>query len=75
MADDKKSEGTKQSAEELAQRQADEVSEQGFFGAKVDPTPDENYSLQTPPDAPTPETDPELARKAEASRSRFPEER
>lgn len=29
----------------------------GFFGREVDPTPDENYSLQTPPDAPTPETD------------------
>lgn len=38
--------------------------EQGFRGNPVDPTPNEHYSLQTPPDAPTPETDPELAAQA-----------
>jgi len=46
------------------QKMVDKEEEQGYRGAKVDPTPDENYSTQTPPDAPTPETDPEAARKA-----------
>lgn len=36
----------------------EEAQEVGFLGVEVDPTPDENYSLQTPSDAPTPETDP-----------------
>lgn len=35
----------------------EEANEVGFLGVEVDPTPDENYSLQTPADAPTPETD------------------
>lgn len=39
----------------------DKANEQGFFGVEVDPTPNENYSLETPPDAPTPETDAKLA--------------
>ena len=39
----------------------DKANEQGFFGTKVDSTPDKNYSLETPPDAPTPETDAALA--------------
>jgi len=30
---------------------------QGYSGFEVDPTPNANYSLQTPQDAPTPETD------------------
>ena len=35
------------------QKAADEAVEKGFYGEAVDPTPNENYSLQTPPDAPT----------------------
>ena len=46
------------------QANMDEETEQGFRGVKVDPTPDLNYSLQTPPDAPTPETDAGAAKKA-----------
>lgn len=30
---------------------------QGYSGFEVDPTPNANYTLQTPQDAPTPETD------------------
>ena len=64
MADDKK-----KSAEERLQEEVDERNELGFIGVKVDPTPNENYSAQNP-DAPTPETDPELAAKA-GVRGRF----
>jgi hypothetical protein len=58
------------------QEQADEATEKGFVGESVDPTPNENYSLQTPPDAPTPETHPDAAEEANkrtsAVASRFP---
>jgi hypothetical protein len=37
---------------------------QGYSGFEVDPTPNENYSLQTPQDAPTPETDATTKRAA-----------
>jgi hypothetical protein len=37
---------------------------QGYSGFEVDPTPNENYSLQTPQDAPTPETDATAKRAA-----------
>lgn len=39
------------------QAMMDEIEEQGFEGERVDPTPRENYSLETGQDAPTPETD------------------
>ena len=42
----------------------DEAAKKGYFGSAPDPTPNENYSLRTPPDAPTPETDPASAREA-----------
>jgi hypothetical protein len=44
------------------QAKMDVAEDKGFFGTVADPTPNENYTLQTPPSAPTPETDPELAR-------------
>jgi hypothetical protein len=44
------------------QERMDEAEAKGYFGETPDPTPNENYTLQTPPDAPTPETDEELAR-------------
>jgi hypothetical protein len=43
------------------QKAADEAAAKGFYGDKVDPTPNEHYSLETPPDAPTPETDEDAA--------------
>ncbi len=42
----------------------DEAAEKGYFGTTPDPTPNENYSLQTPLDAPVPETDAAAARAA-----------
>lgn len=49
------------------QERFDAAAEKGYFGHAPDPTPNENYSLETGPDAPTPETDAALegeARKA-----------
>lgn len=55
--------GAGEVAEKLAAEQ-----EQGFHGTKVDPTPNENYTVAgVTSGAPTPETDPEqaeVARKA-----------
>lgn len=49
------------------QENMDEINEKGYFGVKVDPTPNENYTLQgAGSGAPTPETDPEQAEKARA---------
>jgi hypothetical protein len=45
----------------------DQVNEKGYIGQNPDPTPQENYSLKTPPDAPTPETDEDLFHEARAS--------
>ena len=45
-----------------------EALEKGYFGYSPDPTPRENYTLRTPSDAPTPETDKELAEKARKNR-------
>lgn len=42
----------------------DEALAQGYSGFEVDPTPNENYSLETPQDAPTPETDATAKRAA-----------
>lgn len=53
------------------QERFDEAAEKGFFGNRVDPTPNENYSLEggiedvrTGKTGPTPETDRELAQAA-----------
>jgi hypothetical protein len=54
------------------QARFDEINEAGYIGEVTDPTPNENYSLEGGADAktgatgPTPETDPELAREADA---------
>lgn len=37
------------------QQLVDEANAKGYFGTVPDSTPNENYSLETPPDAPTPE--------------------
>jgi hypothetical protein len=57
------------------QKAADEAAAKGFYGDKVDPTPNEHYSLETGPEAPTPETDYDAATEAAAGghvASRFP---
>lgn len=46
------------------QRITDEGEEQGFLGIEVDPTPNENYTVQgVTSGKPTPESDPEYARE------------
>lgn len=49
------------------QAKFDEAEEKGYYGNTPDPTPNENYSLETPQDAPTPETDRKLADEAHAA--------
>ncbi len=62
--------------EKEMQNQFDEANEQGFFGTEVDPTPNENYSLQGGPAGEgTPETDAGAfakAQKAIAETARAP---
>jgi hypothetical protein len=46
----------------------EKANEQGFLGEKVDPTPDENYTVAgVTKDKPTPETDPKAAAEAQAA--------
>jgi hypothetical protein len=62
MADRKPT--TDKAATEVAANKATEDS-QGFRGVEVDPTPNENYTLQgVTSGAPTPETDDDAAEKA-----------
>ncbi len=58
---EKKSSSTDDAGQAEVQANFDEAAEKGYFGYSPDPTPRENYSLQTPQDAPTPETDAKLA--------------
>jgi hypothetical protein len=61
MADNKKND----SGEAEVQSNVDAENEQGFRGARVDPTPLENYTLQgVTSGAPTPETDEKAAEEA-----------
>jgi hypothetical protein len=51
----------------------DEAESKGYFGKKVDPTPNENYTVAgVTSGAPTPETDPDAH---EAARKKFRENR
>lgn len=57
--------------EEQVQEMKDREEALGFRGLKVDPTPNENYAAPNSAwehDAPTPETDYELRRKARIER-------
>jgi hypothetical protein len=49
------------------QERFDRINAEGKIGSTPDPTPDENYSLLTPPNAPTPETNAELQAKLVAN--------
>ncbi len=60
---EKPAESTAPRNERELQKVMDEAEKKGYLGVVPDPTPNENYSLETPPDAPTPETDPKLAAK------------
>lgn len=67
MTDAKKT-PAKDSGEAQVQEKFDEANEQGYFGTSPDDTPRENYSLQTGPDAPTPETEAAKQRAKDAGR-------
>jgi hypothetical protein len=56
MAESKQSKNETPEVKSNLQAEADKVAEQGYIGSVPDETPNENYSLQTGPDAPTPET-------------------
>lgn len=57
MAETKKS-AKADAGREQVQSRMDEYTEQGFRGVKVDPTPNENYTVSgVTSGAPTPETD------------------
>lgn len=56
------------SGEDQVQAAFDEAAEKGYFGESPDSTPRENYSLQTPQDAPTPETEAAKDRAKDAGR-------
>lgn len=69
----KKSENDDEKATDAAakqvQEQADKETDQGFRGTKVDPTPNENYTVEgVTSGKPTPETDAKQAEKARAAR-------
>lgn len=69
MAEQKKAPAKQQdSGEDQVQQAFDEANEKGYFGTSPDKTPRENYTLQTPPDAPTPETEAAKKRAEEAGR-------
>lgn len=69
MADEKKVTAKDAAADTKdVQAQFDAAADQGYFGREVDPTPQENYTVQTPPDAPVPEND-EKARQAAQERA------
>lgn len=58
----------KDAGREQLQAEFDKAAEQGFFGTEVDPTPNENYTLQgVASGAPTPETDADAQAKATAA--------
>jgi hypothetical protein len=76
MADDKtttKNQGDLGASE--VEAKVDEAEEQGFIGTKVDPTPNEHYTVEgVTTGKPTPETDPDAHAEAQAAAlgSRFP---
>jgi hypothetical protein len=56
----------KDQGQDEAQKTSDKENEQGFRGVKVDPTPDENYTVSgVVKGKPTPETDDKAAAKAD----------
>lgn len=68
MTEAKKKATPGDSGEKQVQEAFDEANAKGYFGESPDKTPRENYTLQTPPDAPTPETEAAKQRAKEAGR-------
>lgn len=71
MPASKKSSKGQDAGQAEVQAKFDEAEELGFFGAKADPTPNENYTVEgVTSGAPTPETDLDLAAEAGSTRLR-----
>lgn len=68
MTEAKKTTKPGDSGEKQVQKAFDEANEKGYFGYSPDETPRENYTLQTPPDAPTPELEAAKQRAKDAGR-------
>lgn len=68
MTEAKKKATPGDSGEKQVQEAFDKANEQGFFGESPDRTPRENYTLQTPQDAPTPELEAARQRAKDAGR-------
>ena len=65
---EKSDQGAADAADERVQKAADKEQEQGFLGQKVDPTPNENYTVAgVLAGKPTPESDPEARKQAQAA--------
>lgn len=64
MAERKNTQPPQDAAQKEVQKAVDEAEEKGYLGVEVDPTPDEHYTVAgVLAGKPTPETDPEHARK------------
>lgn len=67
MAAKKDADSAVESTKEQIQKAKDVEEDQGFHGAKVDPTPNEHYTVDgVLAGKPTPETDPEHAAQVRA---------
>lgn len=66
MAQTKKQSSADDAGRAEVQERMDEATEQGYIGSKVDPTPNEEYSLEKP-SFKTPETDAKAAAAARES--------
>lgn len=53
MASEKKPDKQADAGQAEMQKMADEATEQGFLGTKVDPLPNSAYSLESGPESPT----------------------
>lgn len=61
---ERKAAAPKDAAQQEVQKAVDKAEERGLLGVEVDPTPNENYTVAgVLAGEPTPETDPEHARK------------
>lgn len=72
MAEKKKDEAAEapesDGSAQAVQNLVDEETKRGYRGTEVDPTPNENYTLEgVTSDAPTPETDEDAAEAARAA--------
>ncbi len=63
MPEQKKQQQSGDAGQAEVQEKMDEATDQGFIGIEVDPTPNEEYSLEKPDSWKVPEADPKAAAK------------